>query len=126
MPTATSRKAPAKAETAKQRNKFADELLGIHRKLAKDFDRMTALEVELKVLATDARESFTEFFPKRGQVAVAPGHGAEFKGDVPVIQTEAWNALKPAERKRLVSSGLIVIEPQWGKASSGRVTVKVF
>src|ERR1700687_5247541 len=99
MATATSRKAPAKGKTAEQRTKFADELLGIHRRLAKDFERMTALEVELQVLATDAGESFTELFPKRGQVAVAPGHGAEFKGAVPVIQTEAWNALKPAERK---------------------------
>lgn len=126
MVTVTSRKAPANAGAAKQRTKFADELLGIHRKLAKDFERMGVLEVELKVLATDAGESFTELFPKRGQVAVAPGHRAEFKGDVPVIQTEAWAALKPAERKRLLQSGLIVVEPQWGKASSGRVTVKVF
>lgn len=126
MATATSRKAPVKGKTATQRTAFAEELLGIHRKLAKDFDRMSVLEVELKVLATDAKESFTEVFPKRGQVAVAPGHSAEFKGDIPVIQTEAWNGLKPAERKRLEKSGLIAIEKQWGKASSGRVTVKVF
>jgi hypothetical protein len=40
--------------------------------------------------------------------------------------TEAWQALKPAEQRAHVKSGLIRIEPQWGRASSGRVTVKMY
>jgi hypothetical protein len=57
---------------------------------------------------------------------VSPPCQAEFKGNVPVIVTEAWQALKPPEQKAHVKSGLITIEPQWGRASGGRVTVKVF
>jgi hypothetical protein len=51
---------------------------------------------------------------------------AEFKGNVPVLQTEAWQALKPAKHEKLIESGLISIKPQWGRASGGRVSVKVF
>ena len=43
-----------------------------------------------------------------------------------MIVTEAWQALKPTEQKAQVKGGLIRIEPQWGRASGGRVTVKVF
>ena len=126
MATVTSRRAPAANKIASQRHDLANELLGLHRRLAKDFERMAVIEAELKKSATDAGESFTETFPKLGDVKVAPGCAAEFKGDAPVIQTEAWLALKVAEKKQLVASGLIKIEPQWGRASSGRVTVKVF
>jgi hypothetical protein len=126
MATATSRRKPAAGKLAQVQRELAQELLGIHRKLKGDFARMDVLEVELKVLATDAKASIVETFPKLGKVTVAPGHGEEFKGDVPVIQTEAWNALTPAERKKLEKSGLVKIEPQWGRASSGRVTVKAF
>jgi hypothetical protein len=34
--------------------------------------------------------------------------------------------LKPAEQKVHLKSGLVKIEPQWGSASSGRVTIKVY
>jgi hypothetical protein len=51
---------------------------------------------------------------------------AEFKGDVPVIKTERWLTLNPAERRQHVKSELIKVEPQCGRASSGRVTVKVY
>jgi hypothetical protein len=119
MATATSRRKPAAGMIAKHQRALAEELLGIHRKLKGDFARMDLLEIDLKLLATDAKASLVETFPKLGKVTVAPG------GDVPVIQTEAWNALTPAERKKLEKSGLVKIEPQWGRASSGRVTVKV-
>lgn len=126
MVTVTSRRAPAANKIAVKRRALADELLALHRRLAEDFACMSALEAELKKIATDADESFTETFPKLGDVKVAPGCAAEFKGDAPVIQTEAWLALKVGEKKKHVASGLIKIEPQWGRASSGRVTVKVF
>ena len=126
MATATSRRAPASAKIAKQRRNLAHELVGLNRKLKNEFDRIATIEVDLKKLATDAGQSFTEAFPKVGEVKVAPGHTAEFKGDVPVVQTEAWLALKPAEREQLVKRGIVKIEPQWGKASNGRVTVKLF
>lgn len=126
MVTVTSRRAPAKGKEAATRRDHAEELLAINRRLSADFSRIDILEAELKRLATEAGQSFTESFPKLGDVKVAPGHAAEFKGDVPVIQTEAWQSLTPAKREQLQKSGLIKIEPQWGKSSSGRVTVKLF
>jgi hypothetical protein len=35
-------------------------------------------------------------------------------------------ALMPAKHEQLIKSGLVKIEPQWGRASGGRVSVKVF
>jgi hypothetical protein len=55
-----------------------------------------------------------------------PPCAAEFEGNLPAIQTEAWQGPKPAEQRAHVESGLVKIEGQWGRASSGRVTVKTF
>ena len=126
MATATSRRAPASAKAAKERRELAEERVGLERKVQPDSDRMSAIDASLKKLATEAGQSFTETFPDLGDVKVAPGYAAEFKGDLPVVQTEAWRALTPAERKAHEKSGLIKIEPQWGKASGGRVAVKLF
>jgi len=125
MATATSRRAPADKKALAARDVLCEELVGIHRRLKDDFARMAEIETALKVAATDAGESFKVFFGK-DWVSASGAVAAEFKGDLPVIQTEAWRGLKPAERKQLEKSGLIKIEPQWGRASSGRVTVKVF
>lgn len=124
MATATSRKAaPNKAALARRRA-TAKKLLDLHLGLSDEFRQMAEIETELKETATAAGDSFKEQFGA-DSVSVAPGHAKEFKGDVPVVQTEAWLALKPAARTKLVAVGLIKVEPQWGKASSGRVTVKV-
>ena len=64
--------------------------------------------------------------PNGDYVHVSPPCAAEFKGNVPVLQTEAWQALKSAKHEQLIKSGLVKIEPQWGRASGGRVSVKVF
>jgi hypothetical protein len=55
---------------------------------------------------------------------VPPPVAAEFKGNVPVVQTEIWQALKPAKHEQLIKFGLIKITPQWSRASGGPVTVK--
>jgi hypothetical protein len=125
MTTVTSRRAPAKGKEASERHALARERLEIERKLKKDNDRIDFIDADLKKRATESGAGFKIEFAELGSVKVDPGHSAEFKGNVPMIQTEAWLALKPAERKRLEASGLIKIEPQWGKASSGRVTVKL-
>lgn len=126
MATATSRRAAPAPKVLKERRALAHELLGIHVKLAPQFAQMDVLETKLKAIATAAGDSFEETWADLGKVSVAPGHAAEFKGDVPQVVTEAWQALSPAKRKALVASGVIKIEPQWGKKSSGRVTPKVF
>jgi hypothetical protein len=100
MPTPTSRRAPA-ADTA-------------------------AIEARLKQIGGERGESFRVTLPNGDYVYVSPPVAAELKGNVPVIVTEAWQALKPAEQKAHVKSGLVRIEAQWGRASGGRVTVKVF
>ncbi len=123
MVTVTSRRAPAKGKAAATRRELAQDLLDLYRRLGPDLDSIEAIEAELKLIAAAAGASFTEIVAKLGTVKVAPGHEAEFKGDVPVIQTEAWQSLKPAKRQQLITSGLIKIEPQWGRSSSGRVTV---
>lgn len=124
MATATSRKAQPDKKVLARRRTLCQERLAIEQKLAPDYTRIAAIEAELKQLATEAGESFREQFGA-DYVSASGAIAAEFKGNVPVVQTEAWNGLKPAERKAHEKSGLIRIEPQWGRASNGRVTVKV-
>ena len=88
--------------------------------------RAAQIEARLKRIAGERGESFKVTLPSGDFVQVSLPVAAEFKGNVPVIVTEAWQALKPAEQKAQVKSGLVRIEPQWGRPSGGRVTVKVF
>jgi len=125
MATATSRRAAPSPNALKERRMLSQELLGIARKQEADNKRAAQIEADLKIAAKTAGGSFKEDFGADGYVSASGPVESEFKGDVPVIQTEKWNALKPAERKALEKSGLIKVEPQWGRASSGRVTVKV-
>lgn len=125
MATATSRRKPAPRKALDERRALAEELVEIHRRLKDDFARMADLEASLKQIATDEGQTFKEQFG-RDYVTASGAVAAEFKGEVPVIQTEAWQALTPRRREALVTSGIIAIERQWGRASSGRVTVKVF
>ncbi len=124
MATATSRKAAPSPAVLKQRRKLAEERLAIDVKLAPQYAEIARLDAALKKVATDTGESFKEDFGERGYVSASGAVAKEFKGNVPVVQTEAWLALAPTERKRLEKSGLIKVEPEWGKGSNGRVTVK--
>jgi DNA-binding XRE family transcriptional regulator len=54
--------------------------------------------------------------PNGDYVLIAPPCAAEFKGNVPVLQTEAWQGLKAAKHEQLIKSGLVKIEPRWGRA----------
>lgn len=125
MATATSRKAAPPKKLLDRRHQVARELLDLNIKLGPDFVTMAKLEAELKLLATQCGEAFKEDFGGDGYVSASGAVAAEFKGNVPVIQTEAYLALKAAERKDLEKRGIVKVEPQYGKASNGRVTVKV-
>lgn len=124
MATATTRKAAPSPAVLKQRRQLAEQLLRLHIDNADLFAKMAGLEATLKDVATKLGESFKEDFGERGYVSASGALGKQFKGDLPIIVTEAWQALKPAERARLTKLGLVTIEPQWSKASNGRVTVK--
>ena len=124
MATATSRKAAPDKKVLQKRRALCEERLAIERRLAPDYSRIAAIEAELKQFATEAGEPFRETFGA-DYVSASGSVAAEFKGNVPVIQTEIWLGLKPAERKDLEKRGVVKVEPQYGRASSGRVTVKV-
>ena len=123
--TASSRRAKPSAAALAARRKDAAELLAINVKLAPQFKRMADLETALKQAATDAGDSFKEDFGGKGYVSASGAVEAEFKGNVPQIQTEAWLALPELERKRILKTGAVKIVKSFGKASNGRVTVKV-
>ena len=125
MATATSRRAAPDSKALKKRRAVAEQLLELNRRLGDDFAKMASLEAELKLIATEQGESFKEDFGGLGYVSASGRIEAEMKGEVPVIVSEEWLSLKEIERKRLLKSGLVKIEEQWGKASNGRVTVKV-
>ena len=107
MATATSRRAGPSPAVLKQRRKIALDLLDLHSALADKFAQMARLEAELKTVATAAGESFKEDFGERGYVSASGRIEAECKGELPVIQSEAWLALKELDRKRLIKTGLV-------------------
>src|SRR5271155_3978360 len=116
MSTPTSRRAPA----------LCAELIALEREGLPRVTRAAAIEARLKKIAEERGESFKVALSNGDYVQVSPPVPAEFKGNVPVLQTEIWQALKPAKHEQLVKVGLIKVEPQWGRASGARVSVKVF
>jgi hypothetical protein len=125
MATVTSRRAKLSPAVLKQRRALADQRLALEIKLTPQYAEIARLDAALKKAATDGGEPFKEDFGARGSVGASGAVAAESKGEQPVLQTEAWLAMKEIDRRRLIKSGLIKLEQQFGKASNGRVTVKV-
>lgn len=121
--TPTTRRAKPPATELARRNDLAEEILRLDRKTKPFEDRRTTIANELKASATKYGEPFKLELAGLGAVAVAPAAAAEFKGEVPIVVTEKWLDLSALERKRMVKSGLVKIERQFGKASNGRVNV---
>lgn len=124
MATATTRRAGPDAAALKKRRDAAKKRLDLEITLAKPYARMAELDAQLKDMADAAGGSFKEDFGALGYVSASGPHGAEFKGEVPVIVTEAWEKLSAAKREQLLASGLVAIERQFSKAFNGRVTAK--
>jgi hypothetical protein len=122
----TSRRAKPEPKILAERRELAEERLKIARKRKPDDAKVAKLDARLKQIATWTGASFKEVFGK-DSVSVSGAVDSESKGEQPVLQTEAWLALTELERRRLNKSypGLIKVEQQWGRASGGRVTVKV-
>jgi hypothetical protein len=126
LPTPTSRRAPATDALIEERDALCAELIALERQGAPRVTRAAAIEARLKQIADERGESFKVTLANGDYVQVSPPVAAEFKGNVPVLQTEVWQDLKPAKHEQLVKLGLIKIEPQWGRPSGGRVQVKAF
>jgi hypothetical protein len=126
MATATSRRAAPAAALIKECHALCAELIAIEREVQPRATRAAAIEARLKKIADNRGESFKVTFPSGDFVYVSPPCAAEFKGDVPVLQTVVWQNMNSGKRQPLIKLGLIKIEAQWGRASNGRVQVKVF
>jgi hypothetical protein len=121
----TTRRAAPSAATLKKRRDVAKKRLDVDVRLAKDYATIAGLDAKLKQFATDAGESFKEDFGEKGYVSASGAVTGGYKGEVPMVVAEFWRKLKGAQRKQLLKSGLIVMADSYGRASSGRVTVKV-
>ena len=112
MATPTSRRAPAADALLEERDALCAELITLEREGLPRVTRAAAIEARLKQIADERDESFKVTLPNGDYVQVSPPCAAEFKGNVPVLQTEVWQALKPAKHEQLIKSGLVKIEPQ--------------
>lgn len=122
--TRTSRRAGPSPKQLAARRAVARQRLDLEIALKGPYAEMARLDADLKKFATDGGESFKEDFGADGYVQASGAVAAEFKGEVPEIQTEAWQELPKAERARLIKSGLIKMVEQYGRATNGKVTVK--
>ena len=123
--SASPRLAPSKSDLQK-RQSLCDELVGIHKKHAATFDRVDAIKSELKQLATDAGESFKISIAGKGEVNVSGSKKGAYKGDLPILQSDAWLGLTEKQREKHIETGLIKIEAQFGGDYYGAVKVKLF
>ncbi len=114
------------AKSEKRRAGLALELLELRKNHGEIFGRIEAINTELKAIASDEGESFRETIVGVGYVSVSPPSPAKFKGDFPIVQIEAWKALKPARQQKLIDDGVVKIEGSWSKPYYGQVTVKLF
>lgn len=122
MPKAAAANAP---DPLKRRADLCCELLKIRGDNAAVFDRIDAINTELKAIASDLGEGFRETIVGTGYVSVSPPSPAKFKGDFPIVEVEAFQALKPAKRQKLLDDGIIKIDSTWSKPYYGQVTVKL-
>jgi hypothetical protein len=126
MATVTSRRAEPNPKIVAEYTALCAERVDIKIARAGDDAREEQIDARLKQIATDLGDSFTVAIPDKGEVKFSGAVAAECKGEQPILQTEFWLAMTAAERRHEVKRGLIKIEPQWGRPSSGRVAVKVF
>jgi hypothetical protein len=119
-------RAPPPDSLVREREDLCAELISLEREGQPRVTRAVAIEARLKQIADECGESFKVTLPTGDYVQVSPPVAAEFKGRIPVIQTEAWLALglKDQRRHQKEFPGLVLVEESWGRASSGRVTVK--
>lgn len=108
------------------RRALAEELVGYHRAHRAMFERMDGLKARLKQLATDDGANFKEEFAGNGAVNVVGAKEPQYKGDLPVLDCETFNALTKAKKDKLIEGGLVKIEGQYSGKSYGSVTVKLF
>jgi len=118
--------AAAKAnDPLKRRADLCGALLKVRGEHAVVFDRIDAINTELKAIAAELGESFRETVVGVGYVSVSPPSPAKFKGDFPIVVVENFQKLKPARREKLVADGIIKIDSTWSKPYYGQVTVKL-
>lgn len=100
------------------------ELLELRAKYADPIDRMDAIKIQLKLLSrTDGK--FRETIAGLGYVSVSPEAPECVVGEQPVINVANWQGLKEARREKLLTDGLVSIQPIVKGAYYGRVDVKL-
>jgi hypothetical protein len=74
---------------SKERDTLCAQLIALEREGLPRVTRTAAVEARLKQNAGERKESFKVTLPNRDYVQLSPPYAAEFKGNVPVTQTEA-------------------------------------
>lgn len=100
------------------------ELLEIERDNPEIFRRIEEIKISLKLQA-DQDGSFRETFEGLGYVSVSPSRPAETIGEAPEAVIDAWNALSPGRRDKLIEQGVIRMAPIVKGASYGQVRTKL-
>lgn len=124
MPPALAKAISRKTVTPPTRLELCRELLQLRIDNGPALSRMDAIKTELKAIATKDGK-FRETFVGIGYVSVSPESAGKFKGDFPIVNVEAWKALKPARQDKLIEDGIVKIESQYSGAYYGAVTVKL-
>lgn len=108
------------------RKALAKELLELLRDNAPVFSREAGLKASLIAHATDSGASYKEVILDLGSVSVSGAKDAEDLGDLPELNVERYRALSKSRREKLIEDSIIAMVKTSKRASSGRVTPKLF
>lgn len=106
-----------------ERRALAMELLDLSAKIRPEAERISEVKERLKTLASLSGSSFRETVAGKGEVKVRPASDGSFKGLLPVLDPELFLASDEAEQERLKTSGIVRIDPVYGRGSYAAVTV---
>lgn len=108
-----------------ERRALAIELLDLERRLAPELAAIERLKGKLKSLAEQGGTSFEESVEGAGLVKVRPAKAGGYRGLLPVLDAELFEAADAAEQDRLKVAGLVRIVAQYSRGSYAAVTVEV-
>lgn len=104
---------------------IAEQLIDLQIKVEPTLLKIDELKEKLRAICDEKGEAFTEEVPGKGSVEVKAGREAECKGQQPVLNIQAFLALKDGEKAKLAERELVTVKEIWSKASKPTVTVRL-
>jgi hypothetical protein len=107
------------------RHSLAERLLDLQLEIAPALALIDELKEQLRAIAQEDDEGFTEQIAGKGIVEVKAGREPALKGVLPELVPQAFLALSEARQQKLRQQGLVILTENWSPAARPSVTVRL-